>query len=318
MDYEEVYRVMKIEIEAYLVPRKLYDESQNQLSLLKSELEIAKSDLKKLKSENSQLTETYNQLKDERLGDALKIDVLQAEMKALEAERKTFEVKFDAVSSKLKLKTHEYDSLLKSKSQDIKIFVTQDLNAAKKSSIGTQTIKQEQEEIGIVNLPASSSSQQKTPPAKTGTKRTSHDDNRKITKEKRMKTENSDSRLTRKSTENNQKFTCVECHSHWANDVEMNHGGDPDKTVVPNPRKTIHTFSTLEAYKDHRVGEHEDTYADLFHYYHSNNGKACKICGLKFIDKYDHDLHVDIEHLNLSDLTNKQIYDLHLKYTDTD
>ena len=187
-----------------------------------------------------------------------------------------------------------------------------------KSSIGTQTIKQEPEEIGVVNVPASLSSQPKTLPAKTGTKRTSHDDNRKITKEKRMKTENSDSRVTRKSTENNQKFTCVECHSHWANDVKMNHGGDPDKTGVPNPRKTIHTFSTLEAYKDHRVGEHEDTYADLFHYYHSNNGKACKICGLKFIDKYDHDLHVDIEHLNLSDLTNKQIYDLHLKYTDTD
>ena len=66
MGYEKVYEAMKIEIEAYLVPRKLYDESQNQLSLLKSELEIAKSDLKKLKSENSQLTETYNQLKDGR------------------------------------------------------------------------------------------------------------------------------------------------------------------------------------------------------------------------------------------------------------
>ena len=279
-----------------------------------------KNELKKWKSEHSQLTETNNQLKDERLGDALKIDVLQAGMKTLEAEKKTFEVKFDEVSSKLKLKTHEYDSLLKSKSksQDIKVFVRQESQNVEKSSIGTHAIKQEPEEIGVVNVPASLSSQPKTLPAKTGTKRTSHDDNRKITKEKRMKTENSDSRVTRKSTENNQKFTCVECHSHWANDVEMNHGGDPDKTGVPNPRKTIHTFPTLEAYKDHRVGEHEDTYADLFHYYHSNNGKACKICGLKFIDKYDHDLHVDIEHLNLSDLTNKQIYDLHLKYTDTD
>lgn len=105
MGYEKVYEAIKIEIEANLVPRKSYDESQNQLSLLKSELEIAKSDLRKLKSEHSQLTETYNQLKDERLGDALKINVLQAEMKALEAEKKTFEVKFDAVSSKLKLKT---------------------------------------------------------------------------------------------------------------------------------------------------------------------------------------------------------------------
>ena len=97
------------------------------------------------------------------MGDTLKIDVLQAEMKALEAERKTFEVKFDAVSSKLKLKTHEYDSLLKSKtkSQDIKIFVTPE-SQVQKSSIGTQTIKQEPEEIGVVNVPASLSSQLNT------------------------------------------------------------------------------------------------------------------------------------------------------------
>ena len=306
MGYEKVYEAMKIEIEAYLVPRKLYDESQNQLSLLKSELEMAKSDLKKLKSDNSHLTESYNQLKDERLGDALKIDVLQAEMKALEAERKTFEVKFDAVSSKLKLKTHEYDSLLKSKSksQDIKIFVTQDLNAAKKSSIGTQTIKQEQEEIGIVNLPASSSSQQKTPPAKTGTKRTSHDDNRKITKAKRKKTENSDSMVTRKSTENNEKFTCFDCIINWGIDVQMNHGCDPDKTGVPNPKEIIPTFPSFDDYKNHLVRIHD---AQPFNC--PDGGSACKICGLKFSKKRHLDLHVHLEHMNLTDMTKKQVFD---------
>ena len=319
MGYEKVYEAMKIEIEAHLVPRKLYDESQNQLSLLKSELEIAKSDLKKLKSEHSQLTETYNQLKDdalqlidERKGDTLKIDVLQAEMKAVEAEKKTFEVKFDAVSSKLKLKTHQYDSLLKSKpkSQDIKICVTQE---SQKTSIETQTIKQEPEEIGVVNVPASLSSQPRTPPAKTGTKRTSDDDNRKIMKAKRKKTGNPPSRITRKSTENKRKFSCKGCHDDWGVDVEMNHGRDPDKTDVPNPRETIPTFSSFDDYKNHLVGIHDVTYIYLFKYYQSTNGKACKICGLKFTRKENHDLHVDLEHMNLPDLTNKQIFDLHLK-----
>ena len=327
MGYEKVYEAMKIEIEAYLVPRKLYDESQNQLSLLKSELEIAKSDLKKLKSEHSQLTETYNQLKDdalqlidERKGDTLKIDVLQAEMKAVEAEKKTFEVKFDAVSSKLKLKTHQYDSLLKSKpkSQDIKICVTQE---SQKTSIETQTIKQEPEEIGVVNVPASLSSQPRTPSAKTGTKRTSRHDNRKITKAKRMKTENSDSRVSRKSTENKRKFTCECCHDDWGIDVERNHGGDPDKTGVPNPRETIPTFSSFDDYKNHLYRMHDEIYYGLVNCDQASNGRAdftCKICGLKFIDKENHNTHVDIEHMNLPDLTNKQIFDLHLKYTDTD
>ena len=273
------------------------------------------NELKKWKSEHSQLTETNNQLKDERLGDALKIDVLQAGMKTLEAEKKTFEVKFDEVSSKLKLKTHEYDSLLKSKSksQDIKVFVRQESQNVEKSSIGTQAIKQEPEEIGVVNVPASLSSQPKTSPAKNGTKRTSHDDNRKVTKAKRKKTDNSDSGVTRKSTENNKKFTCMECHDDWGMDVQMNHGGDPDKTGVFNPRLIIRTFSSFEAYKNHRVGDHEDIYTD-FNRYRSSNGKACKICGLKFINKKDHDLHADIEHMNLPDLTNKQIFDLHLKH----
>ena len=306
MSYETVYKAMKIEIESYLVPRKLYDESQNQLSLLKSELEIAKSDLRKLKSEHSQLNETYNQLKDERLGDTLKIDVLQAEMKAVEAEKKTFEVKFDAVSSKLKLKTHEYDSLVKSKpkSQDIKIFVTQESQNVRRKSIGTQTIKHEAEEIGVVNVPASLSSQPKSPPAKTGTKRTSHDDDRKITKAKRKKTD-STTRLSTKSTENNEKITCFDCLVGWGIDVKMNHDGDPDKTGVPNLKETISTFSSFDDYKNHLFGMH-----DVQPFNCSDGGSTCKICGLKFSKKRHLDLHVDLEHMNLTDITNKQVFDI--------
>ena len=283
-----------------------------------AKLQDVKNESEKLKSDHSQLTETYNQLKDERLGDGLKIDVLQAEMKAFEAEKKTFDVKFDAVSSKLKLKTHEYDSLIKSKakSQDIKIFVTPE-SQVQKSSIGTQTIKQEPEEIGVVNVPASSSSQPKPPPAKPGTKRTSsNDDNRKITKAKRKKID-STTRLTRKSTGNKPKFTCMDCHYDWGSDVVENHIFDPDKTGVSNPRHTIQTFSSIDDYKIHRHEVHDAIYTELVNHYQSYNGRTdctCKICGLKFTNKDVHDMHVDLDHINLTGMSNQEIFGLYMKY----
>ena len=337
-----VYDEFKKAIHKNLLPKKLYERLNNdyyqltvQYNQLKDQqhgdslkivcleagnkklrtenekLQDVKNELKKLQSDHSQLTEAYNQLKDERLGDALKINVLQA-------EKKTFEVKFDEVSSKLKLKTHEYDSLLKSrsKSQDNKIFVTPE-SQVQKSSIGTQTIKQEPEEIGVVNVPASSSSQPKPPPAKPGTKRTSsNDDNRKITKAKRKKID-STTRLTRKSTGNKPKFTCMDCHYDWGSDVVENHIFDPDKTGVSNPRHTIQTFSSIDDYKIHRHEVHDAIYTELVNHYQSYNGRTdctCKICGLKFTNKDVHDMHVDLDHINLTGMSNQEIFGLYMKY----
>ena len=50
----------------------------------------------------------------------LKNDIIQAEKECLEAEKKTFELKFNEISLKLKLKTNQYDSLLSTGKPDCK------------------------------------------------------------------------------------------------------------------------------------------------------------------------------------------------------
>ena len=115
---------------------------------MRSELKNAKEDLKRMKS-------NYEEQK-------LKIDIIQAEKECLESEKKTFELKFNELSLKLKLKTNQYDSLLSSEKTDC------ESNDTELMSSGTQTVKEEPHEIGIVNNPTSTSS-------RIGTKRTNSD-----------------------------------------------------------------------------------------------------------------------------------------------
>ena len=291
-----------------------------------SELQNVKNELKKLQSDHSQLTEKYNQLKDERLGYALKIDVLEAGMKTLEAEKRTFEVKFDEVSSKLKLKTHEYDSLLKSKQTDCQVKLVFKSNETEKASIATQTIKEEPKEIGVVNVPASFSSQPKNRPVKTVTKRTSRTvEDRKIAKAKRMKTEksNSISRATKQSIENQHKISCSHCFAKWGKEIENKYDANPDQTGAPNPNDSIRTFSSLHDYKIHVQQDGcNDTYCPALNLArdsfpvkcYRNTESICKICDSRFWIRADYEQHIDTEHCNLNDRTNKQIFDLYLKY----
>ena len=146
--YNEVFELIK----SNLVPKNQYEELQNEILFLKSALESKTNDLKKMKSQ-------YEEQK-------LAIDIIQAEKQSLEAEKKTFEFKFNEVFLKLKQKTNQYDSLLNSQGNNSK------LKSIHNVSDGTQTIKEEPQEIGIVNFPFSSSSRQDRLTAKTGTKRT--------------------------------------------------------------------------------------------------------------------------------------------------
>ena len=245
MEFKNVYEA----IQANLVSKFLYDQNlhcinqyKKENANLKTRLQNAKNDLEKLQSEygnrklsdtlkinnleaeiktlraeNSELQNVEDELKKLKSEIDLKIDVFEAGMKTLEAEKRTAEVKFDEVSLKLKLKTHEYDNqqsriskMLKSKQTDCQVKLVFKSNETEKASIGTQTIKEEPKEIGVVNVPASISSQPKHQPVKTGTKRTSRiEDNRKIAKAKRMKTEksNSISRATKQSIENQHKIS---------------------------------------------------------------------------------------------------------------
>ena len=98
--YNEVFEFIK----SSLVPKCQLDESKNEIMALKTALENATNDLRKTKSE-------FEEQK-------LAIDIIQAEKESLEAEKKTIQIKFNEISLKLKQKTQQYDSLLKSPKTD--------------------------------------------------------------------------------------------------------------------------------------------------------------------------------------------------------
>ena len=123
--YNEVLKFIK----SSLVPKNDFDESQNEILNLKMAVETANNELKQAKFENEEHKLANN--------------ILQAEKESLEAEKITFQIKFNEVSLKLKQKTKQYDSLL---------------NSQRSVSTVPATIKQEPTEIGIVNVPSSSTS----------------------------------------------------------------------------------------------------------------------------------------------------------------
>ena len=295
--YNEVFETIK----SNLVPKVELVKSKLENAHLKSELEIAKEELKKIKLK-------YEEEK-------LKNDIIQAEKESLESEKKTFELKFNELSLKLKLKSSQYDSLLSSEETGCKSTI----------SAETQTVKQEPSEISIVNVPASSSSG-------IGIKRTSSvsaDDQRKKAKRKKTARSNSTTgtgtRNSRKSTQNERKFTCERCIDLWGEQIEEDFGGDPDREDAPDPRQ-IPAFSSFEALKTHNINVHgcvRELFCEekgcLHHKEHSEfapHGKnICGICDLSFKFKKHLDQHVAYGHVDY-DMTKKQFYDLYLKYKD--
>ena len=299
---ENQYNAVFETIKSNLVPKVELGKCILESKRLKLDLENAKEELKKIKSK-------YEEEK-------LKNDIIQAEKECLEAEKKTFELKFNEISLKLKLKTNQYDSLLSSGTTDCKPTDTD------KISIGTQTVKEEPQDIGIVNIPTSTSD--------IGKKRISTlsaDNQRKKAKRKKTTRSDSNARNTRRSTRNERKFTCEYCIDEWGVTVECDFGGDPDKENAPDPRQITSAFSFFEALKNHYINDH-DAIRELFceeksclHYErHSNldryapHGKnICEICDLSFKFKDHYDQHMAIGHAD-QDMTNKQFYDLYLKY----
>ena len=296
---ENQYNAVIEAIKSNLVPKVELGRSKLESKGLKKELEKAKEELKKMNSK-------YEEEK-------LKNDIIQAEKECLEAEKKTFELKFNEISLKLKLKTNQYDSLLSAGKTDCK----------PTESAENHTMKAEPNEIGIVNVPDSSSSS-------IGTKRTSSvpaDDQTKKAKRKKTTRSDSNTRNNRMSTRNERKFTCEYCIVKWGVKIERDFGGDPDKENAPDPRQIISTFSSFEALKNHNINDHyavgelfceekscldyeEHSNLDL---YAPHGENICEICDLSFKFKKHYDQHVATGHAN-QDMTNKQFYDLYLKY----
>ena len=149
--YEKIFEV----IQSSLVPKSKYEESQKEISVLKSALETVKNDLEFFKSKYKDQKQT--------------IDILNAEKETLQSQKSTCDAKLKEVSLKLELKTRQYDLLLKSNETD------SSKNATEKASAGTQTIKEEPIEIGIVNTPTASSSRDSLPDEPSVTEKRSLD-----------------------------------------------------------------------------------------------------------------------------------------------
>ena len=296
--YNEIFETIK----SNLVPKKQYEECQLEKNHLNSELENAKEELKNMKLK-------YEEEK-------LKNDIIQAEKECLESEKKTLDLK-------LKLKTNQYNSLLLSGKTDC-------IPAVSALIPTVPALKEEPSEIGTVNVPASSSSS-------IGTKRTSSfSANDQRQKAKRKKTTRSDSttRNTRKSTQNERKFTCEDCIDLWGGKIEADFGGNPDHKDAPNPRQSISVFSSFQAFKTHSNNVHgydqavfcDEKNCSLYRG-HNTSGwyggcaphgeNICRICDLSFKFKKHLDRHVATGHAD-HDMTNKQFYDLYLKYKDSD
>ena len=132
-NYNEVFEAIK----SNLVPKIQYEKSQLEVVNLK------------------EIVRKLNANKSEQMN---RIMILMAENESLKAEKKTFEVKVKEVSLKLKQKTYQHLSLLNQSQKNALNASQNNVCVTEKISTGTQTIKEEPPEIGVVNVPASCSS----------------------------------------------------------------------------------------------------------------------------------------------------------------
>ena len=298
---EQTYNKVFELIQGTLVPKSQLDEAQIKIKHLESMFETLKSD--------------FNEQK-------LSVEIIQAEKDSLQGEKESLqagiraiELKFKEVSLKLKQKTDQYDSLSKFQAD-------REQNKIEKSSTaltGGQKVKDEPREIGIVNVPASTSSKPKEPARKTGTKRQKAPINDfTIVKAKRKKVEksNTDPLNTRKSTNNKLIFTCYQCLKVWGTVVE-NSKIDLNETDGPDPKQKIQKFSSFETYKIHLCEKHDYEEDEIFQSYRNPNNdfvNRCKICDCRFGSRKALERHTKFEHAN-PNMTNGQYYQLYLECT---
>ena len=223
---------------------------------------------------------------------------------------------------KLKQKTSQYDSLLNSQGNDCRLKSIDQVSAV------TQKVKEEYQEIGIVNFPISFSSRQDERAAKTGTKRT-HSSIGPGTKRTKTVISDSTSQTNRELAKNKQTFSCIDCLDNWGRKIFIDFNEDPDADGAPDPRQKISIFSSFLALKDHYLTIHDaDSCCEEMDclFYPGHNGDfgpdddwphgdiQCRICNRSFKYKDHLDKHMQFDHIDPSTMSNKEIYDLFLKY----
>jgi len=320
--YTEVFEFIKLN----LVPKNQFDESQKEIFRLKSALENATEKLNEMKLECEEQKDTIDIIQAEK-------DSLQAEKVNLEATKKTFEVKLNEVCLKLKQKTKQYDSLLKSQREQTILEMTKN---SKQKDVETnkadiQKIKEEPNEIRIVNVPSSIPACQNGSTTKTGTKRklSSKEDvqRTKAKRKKSMLSREAGPSSSRTTTKPTRKFSCESCLDNWGLEIKYHYLGNPEKSDAPDPKQSIQTFSSFEDYKNHHIVAHSLSLEyvckeESCHLYSDHNDQGlwphgdinCEICNLSFKLQKHHDEHMKFEHADINMLGNKETYDLFLKY----
>ena len=309
--YTEVFEFIKLN----LVPKNQFDESQKEIFRLKSALDTATEKLNEMQLECEEQKDTIDIIQAEK-------DSLQAEKENLEATKKTFEVKFNEVSLKLKQKTKQYDFLLKSQTKNQK--------DAESITADIQKIKEEPNEIRIVNVPSSTPARQNGSTTKTGTKRVHPSkDEVQRTKAKRKKSMLSKEAVpsSRTTTKPPRKFSCESCLDNWGLEIKYHYLGNPEKSDAPDPKQNIQTFSSFEDYKNHHIVAHSLSLEyvckeESCHLYSDHNDQGlwphgdinCEICNLSFKLQKHHNEHMKFEHADINMLSNKETFDLFLKY----
>ena len=184
---------------------------------------------------------------------------------------------------------------------------------------GTQPIKEEHEGIGIVNVPASTSSKQKEPTtqkAASGTKRknaTKENAPKAKAKRKKVETTNTVSRNTRRSSQSKSTFTCELCLQSWGYDIEWFFKGDPDRNDAPDPKEKIPTFKSFEDYKSHLNADHDWDASSIMDWFRNPNSNfVCETCNSRFEQQWILDEHQQLEHMDLN-MSNQQFYELYKK-----
>ena len=281
--------------------------------------------------------EELQNMKAEYEREKLKNDIIIAEKKVVEL--------------KLKLKTQEYDELLKlNKPND---------NMTKKVSIGIQTIEKEPSTTVVETVKATASAPMISSAAtasavistaKKGVKRKQENIVEPKSPKRRANSNISDTTLATAQEApldlSKNIYNCHECMNKWGEEVKekfryRDTSGDypryrtmADKSKAPDPKLEIKRFTNIDDYVKHLDTVHGWRDGDIKkgkcgiaflipwqepdreYNYTPDGNNICKICDARFDVQARYDQHFELEHADLDTITKTKLYDLWFKYDD--
>ena len=278
-----------------------------------------------MKRELVQKNEELQKMKAEYEREKLKNDIIIAEKKVVES-------KFNAIELKLKLKTQEYDELLKlNKSND---------NLTEKVSIGIQTIEKEPSTTVVETIKATVSAPMKrkqqdiAEPKSAKRKANSNISNNTLATAQEAPLDLSKT-----------IYNCYACIEKWAEEVRDKFSYRDtsaedyrrwrtiiDDSKAPDPKLEIKTFTNMDDYARHLDTVHGqgDEYIkrgkcgitflipwwepEREYNYTPDGNIICKICDARFDVRARYKQHFQLEHADLDTITKTKLYDLWFEY----